>query len=186
VCKEPAALEVNRSCQDSGVAPAMPLAVTQKLAMSWEMHYAVWKDKIREGGILSIASLIIVALGLIKLISAFGSSSILLLTDQLLGLQYKVIFLILGPFEVMAGLIALFWLSTSSKARLILFMALSFLVYRLYSLFSGSNQLCPCLGSAVEWLPWLSGHQNSAMASTAIWLLLVSSWSLYQQKRSFA
>lgn len=129
---------------------------------------------------VGIPSLVLVFVGAIKLLSMASGADILRMQDQLVGLKFWQLYLALGSMEVVAGLLATFVLSRFTASVVLLGFGVLFLTYRVYALATGANHFCPCLGTAVDWIPGLAAYQDRLLTSVALWFCLTGLWSLWK------
>lgn len=125
-----------------------------------------------------------------KFVSASGEARSLNLSDPLLYLSNRQVFLLVGALElVVAGylvfgkhlklqLLALAWLTTN------------FAAYRLAMWWGNVSRPCGCLGSALDWWPWLKVHQDGIMKGLLLFMLvgaygfLLHEWQSGETKES--
>lgn len=133
----------------------------------------------RRSSILISAALVLGLFGIVKIVSIFGSTPILEQTDELLGLQYRYLFPLLGSFEVIAAMCIGLLLPERSAAWLLLTITLSFLAYHFIGAMFKVNAFCPCLGNAASWVPWVGAHDEQVTRAVTFYLLVSAIWYLY-------
>lgn len=118
--------------------------------------------------------------GVAKLVgTAFSEGKILLARDPMLPLAYWELFLLFGTLELVlaAGLLTsakvVGWLTAVSV------LSWCFVLYHSTALLLGIEDPCPCLGSAVAWIPILDGHARHAAFLLAVIMLSSSQVGLY-------
>ena len=96
--------------------------------------------------------LILFATGLAKIFSTFGHARILGLSDPLLHLPYRYLFLTSGSLELLVVVACLFRVGNFIAVCLIGCLALTIGIYRLAFHFLGPDHSCPCLGTFTSYL----------------------------------
>lgn len=95
----------------------------------------------------SVAASILFVVGLIKLISIFGSGGILNVPDPIFGVSFRSIMVITGLIEVVSAGILLFTKNKLFAGSLALSLALEFIIYHGFAKVMQPGFYCPCLGS---------------------------------------
>lgn len=99
---------------------------------------------------VSSVFVILFTTGLIKILSLFGNSKLLLLTDPLIGIEYKYLFLLVGILELIVGLVCLLSRKILLQVSLILWLTSYFVIYRVGLYLIGYQKPCKCLGNFVS------------------------------------
>lgn len=124
------------------------------------------------------AGVILAATGVGKLLSAFGTASILRVTDPVFGMRFGHLLLLVGAVEVVvAGLCFARTLAGPRVAALVAGLASGFLAYRACLWLSGWRRPCGCLGQLTDVLG-LSERTADRIAVVLLVYLLVGSYGI--------
>jgi len=114
------------------------------------------------------------ALGLIKIISSFGSVPVLLDKDEIFRISNAHLLQFAGGVEIVAALLIFSRIDPYIRALGQLGLALCFVCYRFGLWWLDVPRPCPCLGNLIAWLR-LSPHQGDVLAKVALAYLLLGS-----------
>jgi hypothetical protein len=109
-----------------------------------------------------------------KFVSSAGSAKILLHRDPLSGLQFGDLFRIVGCVEVVVALVCIFNKRIWLPMGLVVWLATSFLVYRIGLVWVGYKKPCPCLGNLTDALHIPPQTADTAMKIILAYLLIGS------------
>ena len=93
------------------------------------------------------AFFVLLLTGVAKGVSAFGNARILETHDPLLGIRFRSLFGVVGGVEIVVAMVCLLGTRVRVQLALVLWLAVSFAVYRLGLFLVGYRQPCVCLGS---------------------------------------
>lgn len=102
-----------------------------------------------------------------KLISAIGSSRILLTSDPVFLLPFRYVFLVAALVELFVAAVCFFGKQDLIKVSLVAWLSTVFLVYRLGLLWTGYHRPCSCLGNLTDAL-----HVSPQVADTIMKIIL--------------
>ena len=119
-------------------------------------------------------ALVLLVTAVIKLVSALGSAGMLNSPDPILMVPNRWLYALVALVELgVAWLTFRPELQLAQKLVVIGWLGCGFVIYRIGLLLSETPSLCPCLGNAADWWPWLSYYQ-STITMTITGLLLFS------------
>jgi len=147
------------------------------------MHLDHWRTGRCSGGAQFVT---LIAVGLIKLASLGSGSHLLAVRDQLFGIVYSHLFLFLGSFETVLGIMGIVFFSERCGSVVLATLGALFLGYRGLGLFSGANHFCPCLGTAIDWLPGLAVYQDRLLTGISLWFLVSGLWFMWRPYPNWA
>jgi len=125
------------------------------------------------------SGILLVITALAKLISSFGSGTILQMRDPLTGFQFQDLFRIVGGIEVAVALVCIFGKRTWLQAGLVAWLATSFLAYRIGLVAVGYHRPCSCMGNLTDALHIPPQTADTAMKIILAYLLLGSYATLF-------
>jgi hypothetical protein len=108
---------------------------------------------------------------LAKVGSSFGHANILRMSDPLIGLQFRYLFLVGAGMEAVVAWVCLFDKRTWLAAGLVAWLSTIFLTYRIGLVMIGWERPCPCLGNLTDAL-----HISPEIADT--WLKVILAYLL--------
>lgn len=82
-----------------------------------------------------------------KLISSGGNAKLLDIRDAVLGVHFRYLFLAAGVFEMAVALVCLFGKNILLQAKLVAWLSLILLIYRIGLSLLGASEVCGCLGT---------------------------------------
>ena len=123
----------------------------------------------RVGGCLLIAT------GLAKVVSAFGTAAILSTGDPVLGIPIRPLFWTIGFIEILVGIYCFFSHGGLLTPLLIAWLSTSFLIYRAGLLLIGYQHPCICLGSVTGAIR-LSPHAADLLMKLILAYLTIGSY----------
>ena len=88
--------------------------------------------------------------GIAKLLSAIGTAQILNVQDPLLGISFRLLFIIAGILELSISLACLFGKSTLLEVQLVVWLSTCILIYRAGLSLTEGPAPCSCLGYFTE------------------------------------
>jgi hypothetical protein len=88
--------------------------------------------------------------GFSKIVAAFGKTNVLSEVDPIFGISFRQLFLFSGALEVLIAEICLLSKRLEICLKLVLWLSLAFLVYRLGLWWMDWKQPCQCLGSLTD------------------------------------
>ncbi len=113
-----------------------------------------------------------------KLISACGSSKILHVSDPLLGISFRWLFLIVGLIEFGVAIFCLCGNAVVSQAKLAAWLATNMFAYRVGLLCIAYHKPCPCLGSLTATIH-LRPESADTMLKFLLGYILIGSYSIF-------
>jgi hypothetical protein len=130
------------------------------------------------------AGAILLLTGLAKLISAFGTAHIFQMSDPILRISFRNLFLLVGGVELLISLICFFYgKHPMLQASLIAWLATNFAIYRLCLFEIGYQKPCSCLGSLTGVLHIPSETADSIMKIILVYLLTGSYLTLFCRRK---
>lgn len=133
------------------------------------------------------AGILFLATAIAKLISASGSARILQTPDPVFSISFRNVFWIVGTLEFIVALVCFFSRRMGLQAGLVVWLASSFLAYRLNLLWIGWHRPCPCMGNLTDALHIAPQTADTAM-KIVLGYLLVGSYAtlfwLWKEKRN--
>lgn len=133
---------------------------------------------------LIVAATILIATGLVKLISAGGEVRSLNLRDPLLFLTNRQVFLVVGALELALGSYLMFGRNLKLQLLALAWLTTNFAAYRLAIWWGNIPKPCGCLGNALDWWPWLKVHQDGVMKSLLAFMLVGAYGFLWHEWRA--
>lgn len=121
---------------------------------------------------LIVSATILIATGLVKLVSAGGEARSLNLPDPLLYLTNRQVFLAVGVLELALASYFVFGRRLQLQLLALAWLTTNFAIYRLALWRGNIAKPCGCLGHAVDWWPWLMKHQDSVMKGLLAFMLV--------------
>ncbi len=123
-----------------------------------------------------ISSLFVILLitGLLKIISSFGDSILLMINDPIIPIKNRYIFLSVGTLEIIISLVCLLSRNILLQASLILWLSLNFVFYRIGLYMVGYHKPCKCLGNIVNVLNLNDEAADLWMKFIIVYMLLGS------------
>src|SRR5579885_831861 len=116
-----------------------------------------------------------------KLISSFGSSSILEKPDPVFQITFRSLFWLSGYVEILLALFCIFGERIRLQAFLISLLATNILAYRIVLFLIGYHKSCSCLGSLTDAIHVSPHVADNAMKGVLAYLLIGSYWILFHQ-----
>lgn len=129
------------------------------------------------------AAIILVATGLAKLWSAFGSVRLLVVADPIAGIPFRWLLLAVGGVELLIAGVCFFSRHQRLATLLVAWLATNFLVYRLGLWWMGWHKPCGCMGSLTSALHLSEQAADNIMKGVLAYLLLGSYGLLVWQWR---
>ena len=123
------------------------------------------------------AGMILLATGLMKILSAFGHAGILGLTDPIFGISFRYLMLLVGSLELIVSGICLCGRYPVSQCVVVAWLATCFLLYRFAFRFIDWSAPCPCLGTLTSAIP-ISPRAIDITSKCILVYLLVGSYLL--------
>jgi hypothetical protein len=123
------------------------------------------------------ASIILILTAVAKIVSAFGSVSVLDVADPLFGIPFRHLMLAVGVTELIVAAICLCTKNTTLSIGLIAWIATQFLLYRFALWAVGWQKPCGCLGHVTDALN-ISAHTADWIMKGALTYLFAGSWFL--------
>ncbi|NBR87936.1 MAG: hypothetical protein EBS84_15545 [Proteobacteria bacterium] len=106
-------------------------------------------------------ALIILFSGAVKFYTLFQGSALLTKEDLLLGVRNDIVLFTAGTIELVCGsCLFLPKFSPNGKIMLVTWLSAHFLAYHIALWYAGNPQHCPCLGTLIDYSPWL--RQNGS------------------------
>jgi len=102
-----------------------------------------------------------------KLVSSFGSTRILQMSDPVLALPFRYVFWLVSAIELGVAFACFFGKRVGLQAGLVAWLSTNFVVYRLGLLCVGYHKPCSCLGNLTDAL-----HIPPQTADTAMKIIL--------------
>ena len=130
--------------------------------------------------------LILAATGFIKLISAAGSSPVLLNHDPLLMLDYRTLMLSIGMAEIGVAIALILGRDTGKAFLAVVWLSGGFLSYQMGLFMIGAKEPCPCLGTLYDILPAFRSVAASLVKASAAYMFIGSLICLWQMQRGKA
>ena len=125
------------------------------------------------------ASVILILTAIAKFVSSFGTVPILHEQDPILGVTYRVVFLVAGSVEIVIGSFCLFAKGLHFKIYLISWLATMFGIYRLGLILLHYQKPCSCLGNLTDYLHIDSAASGLIMNVIFLYLLIGSYVALF-------
>lgn len=138
-----------------------------KLALIWQKLFVI------------SSAIILILTAVAKYLAAFGNAKILQVADPLTGLPFRELLFFAATLEVIVALICMFSQRGVVQFRLIAWLALIFLVYRLGLIWIGYHRPCSCLGNLTDALHIPPQIADMAMKIILAYLLIGSYVSLF-------
>jgi hypothetical protein len=135
------------------------------------------------GFFISSAFVILAATGAAKIFSAITGGDVLQAFDPVFGISLRRLFVVVGGIEIVVALVCLLGQRTGFQAGLLLWLAVSFVVYRLGLLLLGNPKFCGCLGTLTGALHISPQVADFAMKVISVYLLLGSCATLFWHSR---
>jgi hypothetical protein len=130
------------------------------------------------------AGAILLLTGLAKVISAFGTAHILQMSDPILRISFRNLFLLVGGVELLLSLICFsFNKRATLQVSLIAWLATNFAIYRLCLAGIGYQKPCSCLGNLTGVLHIPSEAADSIMKIILVYLLTGSYLALFCRRK---
>ena len=132
------------------------------------------------------AGVILSITGIAKIWSGLGHARILVVPDQLIGIELGNLLFLVGMAEVVIALACFFSKRQILSIVLVAWLATGFVVYRLGLLWMGWQRPCSCLGNLTDALNISPEKADTAMKIVLAYLLIGSYATLFwlwQQKR---
>jgi hypothetical protein len=118
-------------------------------------------------GFIYSAGIILLITALAKLLSAGGSSRILLQSDPIFKIPFRSLLTIVGVFELAVATFCLFGKPLRAQAAIVAWVATNFVLYRASLLWIGYHSPCACLGQLTDTL-----HISGRIADTFMKFIL--------------
>jgi hypothetical protein len=96
------------------------------------------------------AGVILLLTAFAKFDSAMGEAHILQTPDPVIGLPFRVLFIVVSGLETMVALLCFFSRRNSLQAGFVAWLATGFVVYRLGLFWVGYQKPCNCLGNLTD------------------------------------
>lgn len=128
------------------------------------------------GGVLLIT-------GAAKIWSAFGNVKLLLVTDPIIGIQFRYLMFVVGVAELAVAFVCLFTARRRLAMLLVAWLATGFLMYRVGLWWVEWESPCPCLGNLTDLLRLPPNLADNIMNAVLAYLLIGSYALLFQQWR---
>lgn len=109
-----------------------------------------------------------------KLASSGGNAKLLDLSDAVLGIHFRYLFVIAGVLEMAVALVCLFGENELRKAKLVAWLSLILLTYRICLGLLGTSEVCGCLGTLTNAI-YLSPSVADVLMKIILGYLLVGS-----------
>jgi hypothetical protein len=123
---------------------------------------------------LVISGIVFLITGSAKVLTATGKESVLTITDPILGLSFRNLFLFAGSVELIVALICLFTTKRMLNLALVFWMAANFTAYRIGLFLVGWHRPCVCLGRLSDPLGITPQTADSLMKAVLAFLLIGS------------
>jgi hypothetical protein len=122
-----------------------------------------------------------------KLISSFGTATVLRMPDPILSIPFRQVFRVVGLLELIITAVCFFSKNIELRVGLVAGLATTFVLYRLGLLWVGYHKPCNCLGSMTSELHISSAFADTIMKIILAYLLIGSYaalfWLFWRQRR---
>ncbi len=96
------------------------------------------------------AAIILIITGGAKIWSALGSAKVLIVSDPLVGMEFRYLLLLVGIIELLVAFICLLSRRDLLRTLLVVWLSTNFLIYRLGLRMIDWHKPCSCLGNLTD------------------------------------
>lgn len=118
-----------------------------------------------------LTAVLLFSTAIFKIIGAFGQARVLDLPDAVLWLSTRNVMVLGAGIELMVFSLLAARAKPTTKLGAILWVGLLFAMYQMGRRWVGAEVLCPCLGKAGGWSPWVAAHEGQIVKVMLIYMI---------------